>query len=202
MIYRIFSPFYYKGKVKNHDRMRSELAPHIEESYNKNPNNQPKSWSCKVHTSYLETDEKLEEIKQMYYENIVEFLQEINFPKCRIDIERAWFNVYREGQWQEVHNHFGGKDGTYFSAVHFLKYNKTKHTSLVFNNTNSTLLQPFTLGRESHIDYWDIKHPLNIEEGDIIIFPSTLDHQVYPQETNESRITISFNVRALPSSDI
>lgn len=200
MIYRFFSPFYYRGKVKNHIQMREQLAPHIEDSYNYEPDNQPSGWSCKVHTSYLRTEEKLEEIKTMYIHNIVEFLQEINFPKCQIQIQEAWYNIYKRGQWQEVHNHYGGTDGTYFSAVHFLKYNKEKHTPLVFNNSNLTLLQPFKLGRESEIDFWDIKLPVSVEEGDIIIFPSVLDHQVLPQETDESRITISFNIKALPLS--
>ena len=177
--------------------MREKLAPHIEESYNKDPNNQPTNWFCKVHTSYLNTEEKLEEIKAMYNSNIIEFFQEINFPECEIKIQYAWYNVYKKGQWQEVHNHYGGTDGTYFSAVHFLKYNKEKHSPLVFNNTNQTLLQPFRLGRESSIDFWDIKLPIEVEEGDIIIFPSVLDHQVPPQETDETRITISFNIKAL-----
>lgn len=197
MILNIFSPFYYKGKVKDHDKMRETLVPHIESNYNKNPNNQPPSWSCKVHTSYLNTDQNLEDIKTAYNENIIEFLQEIHFPYCRIDIKSAWYNVYKKGQWQEIHNHYGGTDGTYFSAVHFLKYDAKTHTSLVFNNTNSTLLQPFKLGRDSSVDYWNIKHQVEVAEGDIIIFPSTLDHFVLPQESDELRITVSFNIIAI-----
>ena len=196
MIYGVFQPFFYVGRVQQQERMKEDLVPHIEESYNKNPNNQPSQWSCKVHTSYEWTDSKLEKYKEDYFSNITECLSEIGFPQCQLELMPAWFNLYRKGQWQEVHNHFSTND-VYLTAVHFLKFDPEVHSPLVLVNSNKTLLQGFRLGSESEgVDYWKIKHPLPVEEGDIVIFPSTIDHQVFPQESEESRITISFNIRA------
>lgn len=197
MIHTVFQPFYYIGKVVEQDLMKQELVPYIESSYSTNPNNQPLQWSCKVHTSYEWTDSTLEKFKENYFSNITECFSEIGFPNCQIELMPAWFNLYRNGQWQEVHNHYSTND-VYFTAVHFLKFNPEVHSPLILVNSNKTLLQGFKLGESSQYnDYWKIKYPIYSEEGDIVIFPSTVDHQVFPQETDESRITISFNIKAL-----
>jgi predicted 2-oxoglutarate/Fe(II)-dependent dioxygenase YbiX len=70
------------------------------------------------------------------------------------------------------------------------------------SNSNRIFLETYSLGRQSNLNYWDLLYSVDVEEGDIIIFPSTLEHLVQPQTTDESRITISFNIRALPIEDI
>jgi len=201
MINYLFCPFYYKGKVKNQKEMKSELVPYFEKEYGKQPDNHPPDWMCNVHTSYTKTDSFIEKYKDIYMSNIIEFLSEIKFPECKLEVLSLWYNIYKKGQWQEVHHH-AANPYAYFSAVHFLKFDPEVHTSIIMSNSNRIFLETYSLGRKSNLNYWDLMHYVNVEEGDIIIFPSTLEHFVKPQTTNDSRVTVSFNIRAIPIDHI
>jgi hypothetical protein len=181
--------------------MKSVLLPYFENQCKSNSNILPTDWFCDVNTSYLESDPKLLEYKNTYTENIIEFLSCINFPKCQIEVLDPWYNLYCKGQYQEIHHH-SYVPNTYFSAVHFLKYNPKFHKPLVVHNHNRVFTDMFTLGKSSNMNYWDSQHVIDVEEGDIVIFPSTLEHYVQPQTTEEYRVTISFNIKALPISTI
>lgn len=193
MIHNIFSPFYYQTKVTNHEKVKSVLLEHITEKHRENPNNQPESWSCKVHTSQSKFDEKLQSIKDLYDDDIISFFNEIKMPMVTCDVNDIWFNAYGKGQWQESHHHHGNPN-VYFSAVHFLKYDKEVHPPLIMNNTNRLLMTPCDIGRSTSLDYWTLDKTILAEEGDLIIFPSFMEHQVNVQETDELRLTVSFNI--------
>lgn len=197
MIHNIFSPFYYQAKVTDHEKIKTILLEHIEFQHNKTPNNQPKSWSCRVHTTQSKSDEKLISIKDSYEQDIISFFDEIKMPQVEVDISDIWFNGYKSGQWQESHHHHGNQS-VYFSAVHFLKYDKSIHPPLIMNNMNRLLLTPCDIGRATSLDYWTLDKIVEAEEGDLIIFPSFMEHQVDIQETDELRATVSFNIEVKP----
>lgn len=201
MINYLFCPFYYKGKIKDQKEMKSALVPYFEKQYEKEPSNSPTGWMCDVHTSYCKTDLILEKYKKNYTDNIIDFFSEINFPESKLEILNLWYNLYKKGQWQETHHH-AANPYAYFSAVHFLKYDSEIHSPIIMSNPNRIFLETYSLGRQTNLNYWDLMHPVNVEEGDIIIFPSTLEHFVKPQVTDDSRITISFNIRSLPIDHI
>lgn len=194
MINNIFSPFYYKKTFDDHYKVRTTLLKHIKSQYEKNPNNQPPSWSCKVHTTQSRRDPIFDKVKGYYEFATDQFLKQIQFPDCRVDISEMWYNAYGSGQWQESHTHHGSED-VYFSAVHFLKYDKNIHPPLTMNNLNRVLMEPRFAGRQTTLDYWHMSKNIEVVEGDIIFFPSLLEHQVNVQETDELRVTVSFNVK-------
>lgn len=193
MIFSIFSPFYYRNRVCQHNKIKLTLIDYIEEQHTKEQNNQPKNWSCKVHTSQSKYDEKLLSIKDLYEQDIFLFFDEIKMPNVEVDISDIWFNAYKKGQWQETHHHYG-QQNVYFSAVHFLKYDRDIHPPLVMNNMNRMILTPFEIGRKTSLNCWDLDGAVDVSEGDLIIFPSFMEHQVGIQETDELRATISFNI--------
>jgi uncharacterized protein (TIGR02466 family) len=196
-IVNIFSPFYYKAPATEHQNIKSQYCRYFLKKYEENPNNQPKTWGCKVHTTFGRRDEKLDKIKDLYNNDVMRFFDQINMPPVKVDTSDVWFNVYGKGQWQESHHHHGNPD-VYFSAVHLLKYNKEKHPPLIFNSPQHILMTPCNLGRYSNTGYWDLDHVVDANEGDIIIFPSFLEHQVNIQESDEERVTVSFNIKITP----
>lgn len=196
MIENFFSPFLYRGMVSEHNNMKKELLPYFEEKYNDNPDNQPSDWLCKVHTSYEKFDQNLATYTKNYRENLDEFLTEIGFPISNIEIVGPWFNMYKKDQWQEIHHH--SSMGYYFSAVHFLKYDPEIHSPLVFANLNRMLVAPYWLGRQCKSSFYDEKLPFNAKEGEIVIFPSLIEHEVPVQKTDDPRVTISFNIKITP----
>jgi hypothetical protein len=202
MLYSIFAPFYYKSKFEGHDDVKSLLLDHIVEQYQKNPSNQPKKWTCNVHTSHGTYDEKLFSVKNTYEKGIIPFFEEIKMPSVEADISELWFNAYGKGQWQENHHHHGVSQDLYFSAVHFLKYDKSIHPPLVMNNMNRILVTPYSVGRKTRLDYWNVDEAIDVEEGDLLIFPTFMEHQVNIQETEELRITVSFNIEVKLHNDM
>jgi uncharacterized protein (TIGR02466 family) len=196
-IKQIFSPFYYRAPATEHMNIKGQVEYYYAQKAEENPNNQPGSWGCKVHTTFGSKTDKLFKIKDFYKNDIMRFFRQIEMPPVEVDADDIWINVYKKGQWQENHHHHGDKD-VYFSAVHFLKYNKETHPPLIFNNPQNILMTPNQLGRCTNLSYWDLDHSVDVYEGDIIFFPSYLEHQVNVQETDEDRITISFNVKITP----
>ena len=202
MLYSIFAPFYYKAKFEGHDEVKSTLLDYISEKYKQSPSNQPQKWSCNVHTSHGMHDEKLFSLKETYEKGIIPFFEEVRMPTVEADISEIWFNAYGKGQWQENHHHHGCNPNLYFSAVHFLKYDKSIHPAFVMNNMNRILVSPYSIGRKTLLDYWNLNEEIDVEEGDLLIFPTFMEHQVNVQETDDLRVTVSFNIEVKQSKKI
>jgi hypothetical protein len=118
---------------------------------------------------YIKTSILLDEIK--------EFEKEIGI---NFDITNVWFQKYVNSMDHSVHNH--GPTG--FSSVCFIEFNKNYHKPTIF-------ISPFGnyITGEAHI------YQPNIEEGDIIFFPSNLLHYAPINLSNKVRIIMSFNLQ-------
>lgn len=124
----------------------------------------------------IKTNILLEEVK--IFENEIG----INFYSTEI-----WFQKYGNSMDHSVHNH--GSTG--FSSVCFIEYDKDNHKP-------TTFISPFGnyITGASHI------YQPNIEEGDIIFFPSNLLHYAPINLSNKLRIIMSFNLQIKPKSEI
>ena len=87
----------------------------------------------------------------------------------------------------------GEKRACTFSCIHFLCYDKEVHSPVVFKDPISLIRShSFEFASHKHDD----GHKPDISEGDMIMFPSYLEHEVKagrPTPDNP-RITISFNL--------
>ncbi len=114
------------------------------------------------------------------------FSQEISYFKNIINIKshkivRSWFEKSLTNNFHSIHNH--GPLG--YSAVCYIKYNKEKHKPLIFTSPFFGFLDGFTL---QYV-------PNFVEEGTIIFFPSSINHYVLPNSSDEERMVISFNLQ-------
>ena len=109
-----------------------------------------------------------------------------------------------EGQNLTFHNHAPTDD---FAAVHYLNF-KDYHAPTLFHNP-ATFAPFLKYMRPVLADVLDTTHEDNqyiceyfgrkVEEDDMIIFPSALNHEIKPQgPTKEPRITIATNLKVLP----
>ena len=96
-------------------------------------------------------------------------------------IRRMWYTFYQEGTLTRQHNHTHST----FSGVYYLKFNKQVHTPTLFHNNN----------------FWgDIKEDVivpvlpEIDEDDIIFYPSRTSHSARSVDTNVYRILIAFDI--------
>ena len=104
------------------------------------------------------------------------FEKEVNL---KLKIDNIWFQKYETKMDHGVHNH----GSSTFSSVCFIEYEKNFHSPTIF-------VSPFT----NNITNEFITYAPNVEEGDIIFFPSNLLHYAPPNFSNKHRTIISFNL--------
>jgi|ETNmetMinimDraft_21_1059911.scaffolds.fasta_scaffold13134_5 uncharacterized protein (TIGR02466 family) len=107
-------------------------------------------------------------------------------------IEDLWININKPGSFNHKHDH----PGSVFSGVFWINAPKDSG-QLVFDNPNT-----FTMWDEmsSYSDQFQKilpVHPayyMTPTEGMIILFPSSLYHKVDVNQSEEDRISVSFNI--------
>ena len=199
---QLFGPWIYKVSLSESDALKlSEYyTPKILREGPTMP--LPKGWQCRVYTTfnnYESTDVDYTLFKEILNSYLNEFLSKVisyetymNFPDN--DRAKPWYNMYLKGSWQERHNHL---PGTTFSAVYYLKFDSEKHIPTCFHNDNK--IHPFLASSTPYqygsAPYWYAKEIFfpKVTQGDLIIFPSPLDHTVPVQTVDDPRMTIAFN---------
>lgn len=117
---------------------------------------------------------------------IVEFCGHLPLNIKAIDIPQLWVNVNKKGDWNTIHQH-----GQYHLAgTYYVKVPKDSGR-IVFRDprpaaiSNTFIVNKFDKGELRNVD---------LMEGLLMIWPSYLDHFVEPSQTDEERISISFDI--------
>jgi hypothetical protein len=203
MITPLFSPFFWKTPINEQSIIKQRYASLIEENSYKDPNN---AWDWNVHTSY-DCEDKLPNkidwnyLLQIYKPYIKSFLKEFFNKDTEYNVSGVpWYTLYNKGQNANTHEHLPD----HFAVVHFLKFNPDIHWPITLVNPNGAATKYF-LQLNPHIkDKIDFNNPNQsyfhprftpkLDEGDLLIFPGQLEHLVEKNHSDESRITIAFNI--------
>jgi len=105
----------------------------------------------------------------------------------------SWVNINKKGNYNIKHNH----PSSDLAGVLWVKCPE-KCGNIIFDNpynfTDSEVLESYTqeFKKEKKFfhTYW-----FPPTEGRMIIFPAHLNHRVLPNESNEDRISVSFNIQ-------
>ena len=158
--------------------------------------------------------ELIEDKDNWFYETVLKKLTEKLFYRdwnnyCRYQLEKTeeppkfvletlWVNYQKKHEFNPIHDH---RYGGLYSFVIFMKiptHWKEQHALPISTNSGALIASDFTfIVSDPNSDMWQpINFPLCPEdEGRMLFFPSTLNHQVYPfYECEEERITISGNI--------
>ena len=199
-IHKLFPTNVYQLQVPNNERLKELLIPKIEKY--KDQTKPPDTWFTIKYKGTFTRDNVNEEINNDVFSNseIAEQYEQlinscIHAKHYQVKSNGMWFNYYSHGEYQERHNHIGQH---HFACVHFLQYDAKIHSPLVFTDPYDT--------RQLHIDFesqlttgfYNPKTKLNVKEGDFLIFPAYLDHEVPPVRVPHPeypRITISMNIQ-------
>ena len=101
----------------------------------------------------------------------------------------AWVNINKRGGYNAIHTH--GR--FHLSGVYYVKQPSVgSGESGMIEFVNSRF--DHHIFQELNTNAFAPKISLRPKEGDMIVFPSTLLHSVYPNETDEERITIAWNL--------
>ena len=123
-----------------------------------------------------DTPTYLNRVRELLKEEMVWFSNDL---KAEPQIVRAWFERALYKCHHPVHTH--GHGG--WSAVLFIEYDPTVHTPTVF-------IAPFN----HFVTGMQLTYMPEVEEGDLILFPSFLLHYTQLNESHVQRTVASFNM--------
>ena len=190
---QLFPLHLFVKHITTTDVVQKKIIPLVQHLYKKNPSSFPDSWDADVFTTFgKEIDVDWKSIFEHYVPSLIDFGDQQNL-RGEIDIANAWINAYKKGQSQEIHDHLPGQ----FSAIHYLKYNPEVHSPTIFINPYGRFSvphrPPFGNNINSVPPMWVGQQFVHVNEGDLLVFPSFLEHKVSRQTSDEMRITVSFN---------
>jgi len=184
----------YKSKVEgnSYNKIQDELSI----SYEKCNFSMKEEWG---YTSYLSDPSfkenliqkfKLYNLSQEIEKHVSEYLSMIRFnlsgnykESMSYDISSSWFSKYEKGCYAFVHNH-GSFD---ISGVYYFKVSDSS-SELFFRcpipNLDTSLVYEHLGGA----------HIVPPEQGSILLFPGWLNHGVKTNMTDETRVSVSFNI--------
>ena len=188
----LFPVTVFQTQVENNNLLKSVLVKDILNSVENLKI--PETWTTdKILTSFTEKSSIIQDNKSLLEKTYLDSITEIFDREVEVDIKNIWYNVYLNGEYQEEHDHLGGIfNQAHFSFIHFLCYDERDHKPPEFRDPLSQLRN---LSLELDSNNWGEVYVPKIREGDLLMFPSYLQHSVPAgKKTSYPRITLSFNV--------
>lgn len=138
-----------------------------------------------VNTNILDHDIVLN-IKTQILNYINEYIENIFKPIEKVTpyLTQSWINYTENNGWHHKHNHYN----SFLSGVLYL--NTSVEDKITFHKPGYTQIY-------LHSNKWDDVNSLSwnieVESGDIILFPSSLEHEVTQINTEMPRVSLAFN---------
>ena len=186
-----FSTPVWVSRVKNHQEVNKKILEYIKSLESQNPKGVQKSNSKGWHSQ--DFDMNADNIKD-YINSIGPYINESlvdmgwDLKNQNVKITSMWSIINKKGDFNITHTH----PNCFLSAAYYVKASK-----------NCGKFQVEGLNQAKKYSYPEVKNKnelntnifsLNIEEGDLLIFPGYLPHKVSENKSDEDRIVISFNV--------
>ena len=194
----------FHGGVEDNQRLKELVIPFVEKTKNTRDNEIPEGWLTNdLTTSFnngdvngvlLRDDNDIgRELQRQYARVLDQFFDE----QFEVKLHGMWYNLYTNGEWQEAHTHLGGMGSPiHFACIHLLSFDPDIHNPVTF-------LDPLVTTRAHSLEMksnrYSEKYRPRVKEGDMLMFPSYLQHEVSPGGSTPEypRITISFNLQVL-----
>lgn len=121
---------------------------------------------------------------------IIKFCKEINIKEQRI--VQSWINLNPKHAYHRKHVHSNSK----VSGAYYVNVPSDSESKIRFNRSReftdclwSTLSLDNSIDLKPYVDY-------KPKTSDLILFPSFLEHEVFPNQSANYRISISFNTES------
>ena len=138
--------------------------------------------------SYVLKHKTLKNLKEDLITKVREYFNEIVCTNDSITpyITQSWLNYTEVGEFHHSHNHLN----SYLSGVFYVSAQK-EVDEIVFHKMNNRQLE-LTVNKPSAFNTRSLGS--RVKTGDVILFPSTMEHEVLPKKGTDLRISLSFNV--------
>lgn len=112
-------------------------------------------------------------------------------------IENLWFNINKKGDTNSVHIH----DNSFISGAFYVKAIPEQGGIVFYKDYNADYIVASRAPIETHTAISASGIRYEAEKGKILIFPGNLPHGVERNNTDEDRISISWNVKFYRTDD-
>ena len=132
---------------------------------------------------------------------VLEYLKCIEIDDKLIDIyiQRSWATISESNERIKKHRHFQ----SHISFAYYLKKSKNDANLIIFDEDYKNEVMPGIFRSETALQKGIVKKMnqfnvtqaiINVEENDIIIFPSKTIHSTQTSQSNDERISISADI--------
>lgn len=130
---------------------------------------------------------EMRSIKKFIDDSLKQYLSDIYSPESEIQlsITQSWLNYTEVGEFHHRHNH----PNSFVSAVFYPQADRD-HDKITFLKTGYQQIQLPT----NNWNHWNSPSWwLATGSGDLMVFPSSLEHMVPETETDQTRISLAVN---------
>jgi len=138
-------------------------------------------------TYVLRNPEMLNLVKELN-KNIAEYVAKVIVPVEGVTpyITQSWLNYTKPGEYHHKHHH----ENSLISGVLYIQAEDKKDKIHFFDDTKHTIT---VKAKEFNVfnspSWW-----VGVKTGNLILFPSYIDHMVETTESKNTRISLAFNV--------
>ena len=198
ILHKLFPTPVYQFKIENFESLNKQLSEYIYELKKNDEQGIQRSNVNGWHSQNFKVEKGnvpynfIKSIHIYVKEVIVEGFGWKYIPE-KVGISEIWAIINKKGTFNQAHNH----PGSYLSAAYYVKAPKDCGNINFYepNEVKKFHRPPVEKLTELSSNGFSIKP----EEGNLLIFPSYLYHEVGKSLSEEDRIVISFNVSILPN---
>lgn len=192
-IYNLFPDPIFRYKLENFEEINKELLSYIFELKKNNPVGNNRSNKGGWHSPNFDIVKPGPPIN--FINNFKDFLKDIivnefgwEYIPNRQRIVAMWAIINKKNSYNVKHNH----QNCYLSSAYYVKKPKDSGEITFFDPKEAKTYRFPEI--EKNTDFSVEKITIKPEEGELLIFPSYLYHEVSENLVNEDRIVVSFNV--------
>ena len=155
-------------KIDNHSKIKQTLLDLIDEEKGYKWSNGDHNTDVKYNVSKTDWQQPSSKYVTFYLKNMKEYFEEYDFVNCsQAKVHNIWFHQYYKNDFHGWHVH----GGCQFASVYYLELPNKEYATQFYDYNDDKVIN------------------VNVEEGDLIIFPSFIPHQS-PKILDDSRKTV------------
>ena len=135
--------------------------------------------------NFILDNPELENIRKWIHLNINEYARNVMGSKSEMVITQSWLNKSGKGESHHEHVH----PNSMLSGVWYPQINET----LPPIEFRTSTVRDISMEIDTYNQFNSATFMLPMRMGELIIFPSNLSHSVQPNQSDEERISLSFN---------
>jgi uncharacterized protein (TIGR02466 family) len=135
---------------------------------------------------YILNEIEMKDLKNICLVYLNFYLKEIYKAKDDVEIyiTQSWINYSNKNEWHHRHNH----PNSILSGVLYINTNETDKIKFYDEKYNNIEIEPKVFDQNNAKSWW-----IKVKDGDLLIFPSSLEHEVPKVIGDKQRISIAFN---------